>query len=109
MKKLLLVLSISFLLQSCFSYKEASRDPTQMVLGEKYKIRTNQTVFKVVLISVSDGLLVVQKNKNELQIPLQEITSLKKRKFSLVKTISIIPLTAIGITAVFIIADPILK
>ena len=107
MKNLLLLLSISFLLQSCFTYREADINPSTMIIGEKYKITTNHKISKVILKSISDSSIVVIKNWKEQQIPFKEITNIRKRKFSVVKTIVLPPIVAATIVALFIISDPV--
>lgn len=82
-------------------------NPQKMVIGEKYKIKRNNKIAKVVLKSISDSSIVVMKNWKEQQIPLKEITNMKKRKFSIVKTIALIPIAAVTLAIVFVLSDPI--
>lgn len=78
-----------------------------MAIGEKYKIKRNHKICKVVLKSISGSSIVVMKNWKEQQIPLKEITNIRKRKFSIVKTIVLPPIVAATIVALFIISNPV--
>jgi hypothetical protein len=107
MKKLFLVLGIAFLLQSCFSYRHET-DASAMVVGKKYKIERNHKTRKFFYTRATDSAIVVSKSRNgkEVQIPLKEITGIRKKKFSAVKTIALIPITAATAVLVFLLTDP---
>ena len=107
MKKLFFVLAISILVQSCFSYKPIDISPSKMVFGQKYKIKQNNKTSKVTLNRISDSSIVVMKNRTEQQISLKDITSMKERKFSVVKTIALIPTAAVGLILLIIAFNPI--
>ena len=62
MKKTFLMLIITFLLQSCYSYKQAEINPKTMSLGSVYKIERNDKTTKVVYTSNADSAIVVMKN-----------------------------------------------
>ena len=101
MRKLFLLVAISFLLQSCFSYRIDTK-PNEMIVGKKYKIQRGNKSSKVLVKSINDSTVVVKKNWEEKQIPLKEITQAKKRKFSVIKTIALpttIAVVAVGIFA----------
>ena len=102
MKKICLLLGISLLLQSCNSYKSVEINPKTMVLGEVYKIERNHKTSKVIYTRNADSSIVVLKNSVEERIPLKDITSARERKFSLAKTLVLIPITIIVITVSFI-------
>ena len=106
MRKIVLLLATTFLLQSCFSYKQMETNPSKMVIGKKYKIEQNHKFSRVVLKSISDSSIIVSKNWKEQQIPLKEITSIRKRKFSIIKTISLVPITVVSIVLIYVIANP---
>ena len=106
MRKLFLLLTITFLLQSCFTYKQMDVDPSKMVVDQKYKIERNHKVSKVIFKRVSDSSIVVLKRWKEQQIPLKEISNIRKRKFSIVKTIALIPITTVGLIIVFVVFNP---
>ncbi|MEO5776781.1 MAG: hypothetical protein ABIQ27_07745 [Flavobacterium sp.] len=77
-------------------------NPSKMVIGEKYKIERNHKVSKVVLKSITDSSIVVSKGWKEKQIPLNEITNMRKRKLSVVKSV-VMPL-AVTASAVLVFA-----
>lgn len=107
MKKIFLGIALIILCQSCYSYKQVEANPTTMVIGQKYKIERNDKTSKVVYIKAVDSAVVVSKNGKEEQIALKDITKVRERKFSLVKTIALVPLTAGAIVLLFVISDPI--
>lgn len=102
MKKIFLLLAMLVLLQSCFSYKAMDNDPSKMEEGKTYKIERNNKYSKVIFHSVKDSTIVVTKDFEKHQIPVNDITNIKKRKFSIIKTVGL-PLTiAASITGLFI-------
>ena len=103
MRKLFLLLAIVFLFQSCFSYRHKA-DPGSLVAGQKYKIERNHKTRKFFYTRTADSALVVSKSRygKEIQIPLNEVTGIRKRKFSALKTIALIPATMAAVTLVFV-------
>ena len=104
MKKLFLLLAIAFLFQSCFNYKRMELVPSKMVTGQKYKIERNHKFFKVTFNRITDSSIIVTKNWKEEQIPLKEITAVKKRKFSIVKTVAVTVAVSAALTGLFILS-----
>lgn len=102
MKKICLLLGITLLLQGCYSYKKAEINPKTMAIGEMYKIERNGKTSKVMYTSNADSAIVVLKNSKEERVPLKDITSVRKRKFSVVKTIALVPITMAAITTLFV-------
>lgn len=86
MKKLAVVVALTFLFQSCFSYKAMDNDTSKMEEGKAYKIESNHKYVKVVFHSIKDSSIVVTKDFEKKEIPIKDITKIKKRKFSVVKT-----------------------
>jgi hypothetical protein len=107
MRKLFLLLTITFLFQSCFSYRHQA-NPGSMVIGEKYKIERNHKTRKFFYARTTDSALVVSKPRygKEQQIPLNEITGIRKRKFSIIKTIALVPAAAASLVVLVLIANP---
>ncbi|WP_162126928.1 hypothetical protein [Flavobacterium phycosphaerae] len=104
MRKLFLLLAIAFLFQSCFSYRIDTK-PTEMIVGKTYKIETNHKKFKARVKSINDSaVVVIKRNFDEKQIPLNEITYAKKKKFSIIKTVLIPTAIAATITGFLIVA-----
>ncbi len=84
MRKLFSLLTIAFLCQSCFSYKAIDNDPSKMEAGKTYKIERNHKYAKVVFHGIKDSTILVNEKFEEKQIPIKDITNIKKRKFSVV-------------------------
>jgi hypothetical protein len=93
MRKIFLGIALLILLQSCFSYKAMENDPRNMETGKTYKIERNQKYTKVVFHNVKDF--------EEKQIPINDITDIKKRKFSVVKTVGLPLSIVVGLVGLF--------
>ena len=87
MKKFTLLFVVALLVESCYSYKQVNVDPKTMVIGKEYKIERNNKTSKVVYTQNADSVIFVMKNGIQDQILIKEITSVKEKKFSVVKTI----------------------
>jgi hypothetical protein len=96
------LLSISFLLQGCYSYKTVDLKTTTLNIGKTYKITHDNVKTKARLISSNDSIITVKKGKHEEQIPVSGITKMKMRKFSVVKTV-LLPVGIMVTTVGFII------
>lgn len=99
---MLLLLVISIVFQSCFSYKAVENNSSQYDIGKHYKIQQGNKTKKVIIVSKTDSLLVINHKFKEEEINVNEIASVKKRKFSYFKTLILPPLTitvVIGILA----------
>ena len=77
-------------------------DTSKMVVDQKYKIERNHKVSKVIFKSASDSSIVVYKGWKQKEITLKEITGIRKRKLSVVKSI-VMPL-AVTASAVLVFA-----
>ena len=120
MKKLLLILSISFLFQSCFCYKTVSynnitteaietknRDlmnflvfsPLPILSNPEFKVKKlDGTNVQGKLVSKNEKAISLKQYGRLQKIPKEDISSIKKRKFSLIKTsIVAIPIIAFGL------------
>ncbi len=85
-KSIIYILLLSFLLQSCYSYRLIDKD-SELAVGKKYKIQQSNDYEKVRLLSVSDSTITVNKSKNSQKtIAVKDITKIKKRHFSVIKT-----------------------
>ena len=102
MKKTLLLLVISIVLQSCFSYKAVENNSSQYEIGKTYKLKQGKKSEKVKIISTTDSTIVVNHKFEDKEVSLNSISKVEKRKFSIVKTVLFPPLTLavlIGILA----------
>lgn len=102
MRKLYLFFAMIILLQSCFSYKPVAVDPKTMVIGQEYKIERQNKTTKAVYVQNADSAIVVLKDGQQERIMVKDITSARKKKFSLAKTLVWVPVSIIAISLLFI-------
>lgn len=102
MRKLFLLFVTSILFQGCYSYKEVANDSSQYEIGKYYRIKQDKKRTVVSIKSKTDSTLIVVTRKFEQQIvPVDSITIVEKRKFSILKTL-LIPITYTGfVVAIF--------
>ena len=101
--KIILLLSISIMLQSCYSYKTINLNSENLVVGKIYKIQQNRKLEKVKLKSITDSSIVVKKGNIESKIAISDIRKIKKRKFSATKTVLLVTtLTVASVVGAFI-------
>ncbi len=85
-KYILYIVLLSFLLQSCFSYKTVDKN-SEFVMGKKYNIKQANKYEKVRLLSSTDSTITVNNaKKTENTIAKNDIKKIKKRHFSIIKT-----------------------
>ena len=97
---ILYLLVVSFLLQSCYTYKATSIKETPLLVGENYKIREADKFVKSNLKSANDSVITVMEGNVEKDIYVANIKEIKVEKFSLMKTLLFslgIPLVILGI------------
>ena len=90
MKKIILFLCwISLLFQSCYIYKTVDLQKDKIVENKKYRLNLEGSVMKKVTVkTVSDSSITVFDNRHRLvQIPFSEIKVIKKKRFSVGKTV----------------------
>lgn len=109
MRKLIMcILLLTFLLQSCYSYKVIDIK-SNLAVGEKYKIKLSNKFEKIRLVSSTDSTITINNNKKvEVIISKNDIKSIKKRQFSITKTILFpigIVVTTIGLGVAIILSD----
>lgn len=75
-------------------------------MGEKYKIAEDKKLIKARLKSVIDSTATFTMGKTEKEIAVSKIKTIKVRKFSVVKTISLAPISAATLVVLFVISDP---
>ena len=101
MRKLFLLVSIVLLFQSCFTYRKIDNEPSKMVEGRKYKIDYNHKSKIVVFKRLNDSMAIVSRKGSERQIALKDITRIKERKFSIIKTVVLVPATMLAMAGLF--------
>jgi hypothetical protein len=90
MKKLVPILIISFLFQSCFSYKSVNFNDIKNEKKQKFEVsKLDKTKIKGRLISIDENTMILENKGQNQTILKDEIYDLKVRKFSALKTMSI--------------------
>ena len=93
MKKLslLLLLSFSILFQSCFSYKSIGYNNIEIDKKQKIKVlMLNKTSVKGELVSKNEKAMILETKDGQGTIPLEEISDVKVRNFSFLKSAGLI-------------------
>ena len=86
MKKLLLLLLISFLFQSCYSYKSVSFDDIKNEKKQKFEVsKLDKTNIKGRLVSIDENVMILENRNGNQTISENEIYDVKVRKFSIIK------------------------
>ena len=96
MKKFLLLMSFSILLQSCFSYKAVDYKRNAIKISQDVKVQTNnQESYKGRFVSVNEDEISIISNTNgqQLAIPHTSILYVGTKSFSALKTVGVIVLS----------------
>lgn len=94
-KRIFFLAGISLLFQSCYTYKRM--DSSDFEIGKNYKVTLNDKQLKIKLNQINDSTLIVTHKKEEIVISKNKIQELKKRKFSVIKTLSLPVIVILGI------------
>ena len=97
----ILLLSITFLFQSCFSYQEIDKNSNSKKIGEKYKIKVGAQSYKGNLVAFNDSIVHIKNGNAENEFKISEINKLQKRKFSILKTLGYSTGIVVVIVALF--------
>lgn len=92
---------ISFLFQSCYTYKTIDLKEAPLIVGKKYKIRQESKFIKVELKSANDTIAAFSDNNQAINIPITEFQEIQEKKISPLKTIGLV--LTIGVAAVLVI------
>ena len=93
MKNAISLLIVCLLLQSCTSFQKVALDEKSFKIGEKYKIKQGGKYFKGKLKAIGESEFTFGSIGKEKTIALSDMEELKQRKFSLVKTAIIVPIS----------------
>ena len=88
MKNFSLLLLLSILFQSCFSYKTV--DYNNIAIDKKQKVEVlmlNKTSVKGQLVSKNEKTIILETKDGQGTIPLEEIYDVQVRKFAFLKTL----------------------
>ena len=86
MKKLIILLLISFLFQSCFSYKSVNFKDIRNDKKQKFEVsKLDKTNIKGRLVSIDENVMILENRNGNQTINENEIYDVKVRKFSILK------------------------
>ena len=86
MKKLFLLFLISFLFQSCFSYKSVNFNDIKNEIKQKFEVsKLDKTNIKGRLVSIDENEMILENRNGNQTINENEIYDVKVRKFSILK------------------------
>ncbi|TRW97144.1 hypothetical protein [Flavobacterium gawalongense] len=89
---------ISFLFQSCYTYKAIDLKETPLIVGKNYKIRQDMKFTKAQLMTANDSTVTFMINNHEVNVPISKIKEIQAKEFSTLKTVGLI--LSIGLVAV---------
>ena len=106
MKKFLLLMSLSILFQSCFSYTRAiDFNAGEVQVNQKVKIyKNNGTERKGKVLSVDEDQIAIiySKTKQVLKIPVKDISGVQGSELSVAKSFAIPSAILLAIPVIFI-------
>ena len=87
---ILYLILISFLFQSCYTYRTIDLKDSSLVVGKNYKIRQDTKFVKSKLELVNDSTLTVKEGNLHNEISISKIKEIKESKFSTLKTVGLV-------------------
>ena len=72
-KSIFVLITLSLLLQSCYSYRNSNPTNSYLAVGRTYKIKQGKNFEKVKLKSFTDSTVTVANGKSEIEIPKADI------------------------------------
>jgi hypothetical protein len=87
---ILYLIIISFLFQSCYTYRTIDLKDSSLVVGKNYKIRQDIKFVKSKLELVNDSTITVMEGNIHNDIPISKIKEIKESKFSALKTVGLV-------------------
>ena len=86
MKKLIILLLISFLFQSCFTYKSVNFNDIKNEKKQKFEVsKLDKTNIKGRLVFIDENAMILENRNGNQTINENEIYDVKVRKFSILK------------------------
>ena len=93
--KIIILIAISLLLQSCHSYRTINPSNCYLEVGKHYKIKQQTDFERVKLRSFTDSTITVINGNREQEISKKNIKKMKEREFSSGKTVVLVVPTAL--------------
>ncbi len=87
---ILYLILISFLFQSCYTYRTIDSKDSSLVVGKNYKIRQDAKLVKSKLELVNDSTITVKVGDIHYDIPISKIKEIEESKFSALKTVGLV-------------------
>lgn len=91
-QRIVICFLLTILLQSCYSYKSIDLKNNNLSQNKEYKINRDGTFFRAKIIDSNDSIIKLKVDGVEKQISKSEIKEIKEKKFSALKTVSLIPI-----------------
>lgn len=102
-KSILILITLSMLLQSCFSYRTINPTNSYLAVGRTYKIKQNNKYEKVKLKSFTDSTITVSNGLTERQVDKTSILKMKQRESHTGKTVMFVATaTVVGLVGLFV-------
>ena len=107
MKRLILPLLLSFLLQSCFSYKAVNFNDIKNEKKQIFEVsKLDKTNIKGRLVSIDENVMVLENRNGNQTINMSEVYDIRARKFSFTKTAWGAYGALVGIALLVLILEP---
>ena len=86
MKKIILLILISFIFQSCFSYRSLDYNKIEIEKKQKFEIeKLDSSKLTGRLVSKNDESITLENNRGIQTVEKSDIQQIKVRKFSIIK------------------------
>lgn len=90
MKNVFLLFFVSVLFTSCYSYKATTIAPSEMIVGNRYLIDTNDKLeIRGNVISVNENSVTILKRKKPKEVAFNNIKNIETSKFSTGRTLGL--------------------
>nr|WP_299175190.1 hypothetical protein [uncultured Allomuricauda sp.] len=108
MRTISIAFLLCLLLQSCHSYKNLNNTKEPLVVGKKYKLKLDRDADKYVKVKIT-GLtetgIVGLSDGREIQIAYKDVWEVRKRKFSVGKSLLMAVATVITVGTIHLIIE----
>ncbi|TDD95569.1 hypothetical protein [Flavobacterium cellulosilyticum] len=105
---ILYLIVISFLFQSCYTYRAIDLKGTSLEVGKNYKIGQDMKFVKSKLQVVNDSTITIKVRNTQQEISISNIKEFKEQKYSTLKTVGFvlgIGLVTVGVVGAIAMSD----